>query len=207
MTSHKNKILILFAHPALQKSRVNKELIKYVKDIEGVTFHDLYEAYPDFHIPVRQEQDLLVKHDVIVFHHPLFWFSVPALLKEWMDLVLEHMWAYGQKGKALRGKKLLTVTSTGGRESLFRETGFNRHTMAEFLFPLGQTARVCGMKYLPPFVIHGTHTITKEEIALHGEDYRKIITALRDDKLDLEKASQFLRLNADTDSLIMEQEK
>jgi glutathione-regulated potassium-efflux system ancillary protein KefG len=63
------------------------------------------------------------------------------------------------------------------------------------------------MKYLPPFVIHGTHTITKEEIALHGEDYRKIITALRDDKLDLEKASQFLRLNADTDSLIMEQEK
>lgn len=207
MNSFKNSILILFAHPALQKSRVNRQLITYVNDIEGVTFHDLYEVYPDFHIHVAREQKMLVGHDIIVFHHPLFWFSVPALLKEWMDLVLEHMWAYGRKGRALKGKKLLSVITTGGRESLFREKGYNRHTMAEFLYPIGQTAHVCGMEYLPPFVVHGTHTITKEEIARHGEEYRKIITALRDGNVNFEAAGAFPRLNTDIDSILMEQKE
>lgn len=203
MTNYENNILILFAHPALQKSRVNRCLIRYVMDIEGVTFHDLYEAYPDFHIHVEHEQELLVKNDIIVFQHPLFWFSIPAILKEWMDLVLEHMWAYGKKGNALRGKKLLSVISTGGRESLFREKGYNRHTMAEFLFPIGQSAYVCGMDYLPPFVVHGTHTLKEQEIESHGEDYRKIIIALRDGKVDLEAARTLPRLNFDIDSIIM----
>jgi glutathione-regulated potassium-efflux system ancillary protein KefG len=203
MSSFKNSILILFAHPALQKSRVNRQLIKYVREIEGVTFHDLYEEYPDFHISVSREQDLLIRNEIIVFHHPLFWFSVPAILKEWMDLVLEHTWAYGNKGKALRGKKLLSVISTGGRESLFRKDGFNRHTMAEFLVPIKQAASVCGMEYLPPFVVHGTHTIKKDEIARHGEDYRKIIRALRDGTLDMDAARKLPRLNSDTDSILM----
>jgi len=112
-----NRILIIFAHPSLQKSRVNRRLIEYVRDMDGVTFHDLYEAYPDFHIQVAEEQKLLIQHDILIFHHPIFWFSTPAILKEWQDLVLTHGWAYGREGTALRGKKLLSVISTGGRES------------------------------------------------------------------------------------------
>jgi len=207
MKSDQNRILILFAHPALQKSRVNKQLITYVKDLEGVTFHDLYEVYPDFNIHISQEQKLVSDHDIIVFHHPLFWFSIPALLKEWMDLVLQHMWAYGRKGMALKGKKLLTVTSTGGRESLFRPMGYNRHTMIEFLNPIAQSAYVCGMDYLPPFVVHGTHTITAEEIARSGEDYRKILIALRDGVLDIEAARSLPRLNADIDRILPERKE
>ena len=199
---HNNKILILFAHPALQKSRVNRRLIEYVKDIDGVTFHDLYEEYPDFHIDVKREQKLLVENDIIVFHYPIFWFSVPALLKEWMDLVLEYGWAYGRGGRALKGKKLFSVISTGARESLYRRESYNRHTIVEFLAPINQTAYVCGMEYLPPFVVHGTHTITKEETAAEGENYRKIITALRDGKVDFEVANEFPRLNLDTDKII-----
>lgn len=200
---YNSKILILFAHPALQKSRVNRRLIEYVRDINGVTFHDLYEEYPDFHINVKHEQKLLVETDIIVFHHPVFWFSVPALLKEWMDLVLEHGWAYGRGGRALKGKKLLSVISTGARESLYHRESYNRHTIGEFLAPINQTAYVCGMEYLPPFVVHGTHTITKEETAAQGENYRKIITALRDGKFDFEAANKFPRLNLDTDKIIM----
>ena len=200
---YNSSILILFAHPALQKSRVNRRLIEYVRDIDGVTFHDLYEEYPDFHINVKREQKLLVENDIIVFHHPIFWFSVPALLKEWMDLVLEHGWAYGRGGRALKGKKLLSVISTGARESLYRRESYNRHTIGEFLAPINQTAYVCGMEYLPPFVVHGTHTITKEETAAEGENYRKIITALRDGKIDFEAAKEFPRLNLDIDKIIM----
>ena len=91
-------ILILFAHPALEKSRVNRVLIRDIPGIEGVTFHDLYETYPDFDIDVAREQELLLAHDTIVLHHPFFWYSTPAMLKEWQDLVLEHGWAYGSGG-------------------------------------------------------------------------------------------------------------
>ena len=60
-----NRILILFAYPALQKSRINRVLISDVQDIEAVTFHDLYEAYPEFDILVPEEQVLLEAHDII----------------------------------------------------------------------------------------------------------------------------------------------
>ncbi len=197
-----NNILILFTHPALQKSRVNKRLLKYVTDIDGVTFHDLYEAYPDFHILVEKEQKLLLQHDIVVFHHPIFWFNIPAILKEWQDLVLTHGWAYGKNGTALRGKKLLSIISTGGRESLYSKKGYNRYTINEFLRPVEQMAYMCGMDYLPPFVIHGTHKITEGEIDHHGEDLRKLLTALRDAKFDFDKARGLSRLNKDIERII-----
>jgi len=198
-----NKILILFAHPALQKSRVNRQLISRVRDLGGITFHDLYETYPDFHIHVGKEQALLQENDIIVFQHPLFWFSMPALLKEWQDLVLQHKWAYGKEGVALKRKKLLSAVSTGGRESLFRKEGFNRFTIKEFLAPIDQLAYLCGMEYLPPFVVHGTHTLTESEIAGHAEDYRLVLTALRDNRIDLEAARKFPRLNSQLDEIIL----
>ncbi len=200
--SNANSVLILFAHPALQKSRVNVRLIQYVRDIEGVTFHDLYEAYPDFHVQVQFEQEQLMKHDIIVLHHPIFWFSIPALLKEWMDLVLEHGWAYGRRGRALKGKKLLSVISTGGRESLYQKEGYNKHTIGEFLLPIRQMAYVCKMDYLPPFVVHGTNTITEEEIVRQGECYQKIITSLRDGTIDLDAACSLSRINLDVERII-----
>jgi len=202
MEVHKNNILILFAHPALQKSRVNRKLIRYVVDIEGVTVHDLYEAYPDFHIRVAHEQALLLKNDIIVFHYPVFWFSTPAILKEWMDLVLQHGWAYGREGTALKEKKLMSVISTGGREALYRKDGYHRNTISEFLNPIRQTAAVCGMEYLPPFVVHGTHTISEPEIARHGEDYREVLIALRDGLVDFETVRTLPRLNSDIKSII-----
>ena len=206
MKEYNNRILILFAHPALQKSRVNSRLISYVRDIDGVTFHDLYEAYPDFHVHVKREQNLLEKHDIIVLHHPIFWFSTPAIIKEWFDLVLVHGWAFGREGKALLGKKLLSVISTGGRESLYKKDGFHGHTIGEFLYPIKQTARVCRMDYLPPFVVHGTHTLTPEEISRHGEVYRDIITALRDNEIDLKKAREYSLINLHPEEIVLKKE-
>jgi glutathione-regulated potassium-efflux system ancillary protein KefG len=202
MQSFKNNILILFAHPALQNSRVNSQLIDYVKDLDGITFHDLYETYPDFYIDVKHEQNLLLENDIIVFHHPLFWFSIPAILREWMDLVLQHMWAYGKTGLALRGKKLFNAITTGGRESMFQHHGSHGSTMIEFLSPIRQSAHVCGMDFLPPFVVHGTRNITQPEIKSHGEGYQNLILALRDGKVDLEAARAYQRLNSNLECII-----
>lgn len=186
---HRRRVLILFAHPALQKSRVNRRLIADYSEIPGVTFHDLYEAYPDFCIDVIREQELLEAHDVVVFQHPFFWYSTPAILKEWQDLVLEHGWAYGSKGTALRGKIYFSIVTTGGNEDAYRRDGYNRHTVRDLLAPVEQTAHLCGMTYLAPFVAHGTHKMTREQTAEHGRDLHRLLTALREDRVDIEAAA------------------
>ena len=73
--------------------------------LRGVTFHDLYELYPDFDVQVEQEQELLISHDMIILQHPFYWYSCPPLLKQWIDLVLEHGWAYGKEGEFAEREK------------------------------------------------------------------------------------------------------
>jgi glutathione-regulated potassium-efflux system ancillary protein KefG len=190
------RILILFAHPALEKSRVNRRLAHAVRNLDGVTFNDLYERYPDFDIDVPREQALLTEHDIVVIQHPFYWYSTPAIVKEWEDLVLEHGWAYGSGGTALNGKTMLNAMTTGGIEATYCREGTNRCSMRELLAPIEQTALLCGMDYLPPFVVHGTHQLTDSDIAEHAESYRRTVLALRDDTVDFETALRFPRLNS-----------
>lgn len=198
----RHPILILFAHPALQKSRVNIRMIEEVQALEGVTLHDLYQVYPDFHIDVRQEQDLLLEHGILLFQYPLLWYSTPSLLKEWFDLVLEHGWAYGRDGRALWGKKFLSVLTTGAGEASYSRSGEYHFSIRELLAPMEQTARLCGMDFLPPFVVHGTHRMTGTDIRDQAREYRRTLEALRDGRLDLQEARSYPRLNTDLDAII-----
>ena len=68
-------ILIQFAHPALEKSRVNRVMLDAVRDLPFVTINDLYEEYPDFDIDIDREQSLLLAHDYVLLHHPMYWYS------------------------------------------------------------------------------------------------------------------------------------
>jgi glutathione-regulated potassium-efflux system ancillary protein KefG len=197
------RILLLFAHPALQSSRVNRRLVAAAREVPDVTLHDLYEAYPAFDIDVPQEQALLREHDIIVLQHPFYWYSVPPLAKQWLDLVLEHGWAYGRNGTALRDKLFLSAITTGGGEAAYAKGGYNRFTMRELLAPLEQTAVLCGMEYLPPFIVHGTHLLDEDGIAPHASDYGRLLLALRDGRLDLVRARGRARLNADLDALVV----
>ncbi|MEH2182918.1 glutathione-regulated potassium-efflux system oxidoreductase KefF [Nostoc sp.] len=191
-----NQILILFAHPALEKSRVNRHLIQAVQGLDSITIHDLYEVYPNFHIDVKFEQDLLLAHDIIVFQHPFYWYSSPAILKEWLDLVLEHGFAYGNTGTALHGKKLLSAITTGGSEQAYCREGYNYFSIQELLVPFEQTARLCGMEYLPPFLVHETHQLREQhQVAKHADDYRTAIIGLRDNTISWELLKQFKHLN------------
>lgn len=197
-------VLILFAHPALERSRVNARLVDAVQDLSGVTFHDLYEAYPEFDIDVAREQGLLDAHSTIILQHPFLWYSTPALVKQWEDLVLQHGWAYGTAGTALAGKRLLSVVSTGGPEDAYCETGTHGASMPELLSPLRRTFELCGMDYLPPFIVHGALGMTRDEIDRHAADYRRVVEGLRDGTLDLKRARQRTRLNAALDDLFDE---
>ena len=178
------RLLILFAHPAIQKSRINRKMIKAVSDLKWVTINDLYDNYPDFYIDIIKEQQLLMLHDIIVWHHPFYWYSPPALLKEWFDLVLQHGFAYGKKGRALEGKDAISVLTTGGKKEVYTRGGQHNHTVNQFLTPIKQSATLCRMNYLPPYVVHGSYTITDDETEQHAEQYKTLITALRDEKFD-----------------------
>ena len=197
------KIEIVFAHPALEKSRVNRVLLAAARGVAGVTVHDLYEAYPDMYLDTAQEQALLIAHDIIVFHHPFYWYSTPAILKEWMDLVLTHGWAYGSTGTALRGKQMFNAITTGGGEAAYCETGHNRFTVLQFLAPMDQTAHLCGIEYLPPFVVHGTHSLDAAQIAAHAADYARYLTALRDGRVDMDGLRRAERANENLDALLL----
>ncbi|MDB5050950.1 MAG: ywrO [Fibrobacteres bacterium] len=191
-----NKILILFAHPALEKSRVNLQLLREVRGLPGVTFHDLYEAYPDLYIDVKREQKLVEEHDIVIFQHPFYWYSSPAILKEWQDLVLEYGYAYGKGGTAFAGKLMLNAITTGGAQEAYRAEGLNRHTIRQFLAPFDQTAELCNMTYLAPFVIHRSLFITTEEACKpFASEYRKVVEALRDGTVDIEAARKAERIN------------
>jgi len=174
------KVLINLFHPLLHKSRVNRVLYRSVEDLDGVTIRKMYDRYPDFHIDVKEEQQLLMQHDVIVWQHPFYWYSSPSLLKEWIDIVLEHGFAYGREGKALTGKKVMTAISSGGRREVYREGGLRRYSIRQLLAPFDQTVNLCNMRYLPPFVVHGTHLLDENGIAEAGNEYRKAIESLRD---------------------------
>lgn len=202
-SSAKRRILILLAHPSIDRSEVNRPLAEATARIEGVTLVDLYAEYPDFQIDVDREQERLLAHDVIVFQHPLYWYSTPAILKEWQDLVLEHGFAYGSQGTALRGKIFLNALTAGGLEAAYCADGYNHFTIRELLHPLEQTASLCGMIYLPPFALFGARTAVDEgRINAHIGDWTRVLEALRDNQLDIHRAIDEQRLNDNLETLI-----
>ena len=75
--------------------------------------------------------------------------------------------------------------------------GYNHFTMKELLVPFEQTANTCAMTWLPPFIVHGTHQLDEAAIEVHGEDYRRILIALRKGPLDPQKTRGLARLNED----------
>lgn len=168
--------LVLLAHPEQHRSRVNRALADAAACVDGVTVHDLYETYPDFLIDIRHEQRLVLQADMIVFQFPFFWYSSPALLKEWQDVVLEHGFGYGFEGAAMRGKHFMLAVSAGGPAESYQPGQYNHFTMEELLRPYEQVARLCAMQYLPPFVLHNATRIGKGELEEAAEDYQRLLS-------------------------------
>ncbi len=200
-----NKILILFGHPAFKRSTINAALRKAVETLDGIRFHDLYASYPDFLIDVDYEQKLCESHDIIVFQHPFYWYSTPAIVKEWFDLVLEHAWAYGSTGNALEGKITFQAITAGGSQENYSGNGLNLFTIRGLTTPFRATANLCGMDWLPPFAVLGIHQgLPEKDRVRHAEDYRQTIIALRDNRLDLDRARDNELLNQDLNMIINE---
>ena len=168
-------IIVITAHPQMEQSRVNRRLMRSawrVAERAGsptVLVRDLYALYPDYLIDVAEEQTLLAAAKLVVWQHPIHWYHMPPLMKLWVDEVLAFGWAYGPGGDALRGKDLWLVATTGGPEESYRPDSYNRYFWDAFLPPYEQTAALCGMRFLPPLMLHGAHKVEETDVAAHAE--------------------------------------
>ncbi|WP_418185666.1 NAD(P)H-dependent oxidoreductase [Aliarcobacter vitoriensis] len=172
------KVLINVVHPNLDtESRVNKALVEFASKESNVTVNNLYKKYPDFKIDAKKEQELLLENDVIIFQFPMYWLSSPALLKEWLDVVLEYNFAYGENYK-LENKTLAIATSVGSGTAQYNSNGSNKFTVEEFLNSFEATANYVKMDYKNPFITYETFVISDEKLQETAKEYLSYIKNL-----------------------------
>ena len=185
------KLIVYYAHPGHRYSHANKAMFAAADHVDGITLIDLYAEYPRFDINIDREQQRLLDHDVILLQFPMFWYSTPSLLKEWMDLVLEHGFAYGAGGDRLKGKCLMVAVTAAGERDAYCERGYQYYPLRTFLTPLERTAKLCHMEFAAPYVLYGSLRAPDDgRLAPHVAGYRRLLEAIRDDRLDFEAAGR-----------------
>ena len=183
------RLLVYYAHPGERFSHVNIRMKQAAEAMEDITFVDLYREYPRFNINVTREQDRLKEHDIILFQFPFFWYSTPSIIKEWQDLVLEHGFAYGAGGDALKGKMMMLAVTAAGPVEAYDTEGYNHFPVRMFLSPLEQTARLCKMSFAAPYFLFSSLRAPGEgQVEPHVEGYERLLRALCEDRLDIKAA-------------------
>jgi glutathione-regulated potassium-efflux system ancillary protein KefG len=183
------RLIVYYAHPAQQYSHANKAMAAAARGVDGITFVDLYADYPRYDVDIDREQQRLVQHDVVLLLFPLFWYSTPSLLKEWIDLTLEHGFAYGTGGDKLAGKTMLVAITAAGPAEAYTEQGYQHYPLRTFLTPLERTAGLCNMRFAAPYALYGSiRAVEENRITDHAQGYAKLLQALRDDRFDFDAA-------------------
>ena len=198
------RVLTLFAHPRQDRSEINWPMFEAAQTVEGVTCVDLYARYPSFEINIAREQSSLLDHDVIILQHPLYWYSAPAIIKEWMDLVLEYDFAYGAEGTALNGKVMFNAVSCGTARSAYTVKGGHIAELRTLLMPFERTADLCNMRYLAPYATFSAGSLRAENrVKETVSQWHSFLTALTQDRIDLDAAANALTLTDHPDSFLI----
>ena len=171
-------ILLLYAHPYPHRSRACAALLSALEGVPGLEVRSLYDLYPDFDVDTETEQAAIESAEALVWMHPIYWYTVPGLMKHWFEKVLVRGFAYGEGGNRLVGKRVLWVATTGGDEEAFSVEGRHHHAFADFVPVVEQTARYCGMDWQPPFILNGAHVVPDATLLEAGQRLRQRIEAL-----------------------------
>lgn len=128
---------------------------------------------------IRSEQEKILWAELLILQFPMWWYSLPAIAKGWIDRVLSYGFAYGA-GVSLQGRKALLSLTTGGPEHSYQPE--TRGTVDLLLKHLTDgTFRLCGMETLAPFVAYGAARISDEQrqeyLRLYAERLKEITTA------------------------------
>ena len=133
---------------------------------------------------VKAEHEKLLWADTLILQFPLWWFTMPAILKGWVDRVFSYGLAYGVgvhddtrwgdrygEGTFL-GKRAMVITTAGGWESHYRPRGING-PIDDLLFPIHHGILYYpGYDVLPPFVLYQTDRFDEARFATAAEQLR-----------------------------------
>lgn len=172
-------IVVIHAHPYPRRSRACAALVGAIRALPDLEIRTLYDLYPDLDVDADAERKALEGAKLVVWLHPLYWYSTPALMTLWMERVLARGWAYGDGGTALHGKECLWVTTSGGDHHAFSREGRHMRPFADFVPPLEQTARFCGMAWLEPFPVLGAHLFSDDELRAKAQALRALLVEWR----------------------------
>jgi len=162
-----NNILIISGHPDLNASIANATILEELAAaLPEAEIRRLDGLYAGSKIDIKSEQESLLKADVIVWQFPFSWYSLPGLMKLWLDEVFIHGFAHGSTAK-LGGKKLILSFTTGAPDALYAPEGLFGHRVEDYLLPLQTTARLCHLELLEPVYTCG--------ISYVGRDHQKIM--------------------------------
>lgn len=152
--------LIILAHPNFKKSFANSTIIDALKNSKlDLEIRNIHELYPDYKIDAKAEQEALLRHQTIVFQYPIYWYNMPAILKQWFDVVFDYQFAYGSKGDKLKNKHFLPSFTVGAPENEYHTLGDHHFRVYEFCKNLEQTAYYAQMNYINPIYFHGTSLV------------------------------------------------
>jgi len=149
------KTTVIFSHPYFSQSNSNIIVTEAIKKLDQVNYRHIDALYPDGKIDIEAEQKVLLESDLIIFQFPLFWYTIPASLKNWIDCVFNYGFAFGSEGDKLKGKDLLVAATIGGPEESYSAGGYNKFTIDALLLHLKATANLTGLNYLQPINTHG----------------------------------------------------
>lgn len=125
---------------------------------------------------ILQEHQKILWADMLIFQFPLWWYSVPAVMKGWFDRVLTFGFAYGQ-GRSLVGRTAILVLTTGGAPRPFTpEKRLVINTMLDHI--QHGILHFCGLDILPPFAIYGAANATPEQREQFLLQYTQLLRAL-----------------------------
>ncbi|MBX2880577.1 MAG: NAD(P)H-dependent oxidoreductase [Granulosicoccus sp.] len=192
-----SKVIVFYIHPGQPYSSNNRALQASLDSVSGIERVDLYAQYPRFNIDIPVEQDRLLRNDFFIFQFPIFWYSCPSLLKEWLDLVLEYGFAYGDGGDRLKGKKMMLSLTTGGHRDAYSAGGHQGHPLPSFLLPFQQTANLCNMQYFPPYVLFDALQAQPSVVQQHATGYARLVESLRDNTFDEEAAAHLAMIHSE----------
>lgn len=144
---------------------------------------EMYATEVDGFAPdIQAEMEKLDWCNLLIFQFPLWWFSMPAILKGWVDRVFAMGRIYGG-GKwydngVFQGKKAMLSLTTGGGETIYSETGLNGN-INNILFPINHgILRFVGFDVLPPFIVWGPSRIGDDERKAYLEAYKQRLLSI-----------------------------
>lgn len=149
----------------------NQDFFKY--QVEQKIAYENEKLAPD----IVAEQNKLSQADFVILNFPLWWFSVPAIMKGWVDRVFTTGFAYGG-GKmydrgGLKGKKAMLSLTTGGPASMYSSTGLNGE-IEQILFPINHgILYFVGMEVLPPFIAWAPGRVGDEGRQKYLQEYKE----------------------------------